>query len=399
MLAFLAKSRRCVGAVVVLLFVVAGAHADVLDMPAGQTSLTLTAPIGDLGNAPDTTIAVNKNIGLWANLGQVNYVYQMGTYDVTCAQYCQFLNAKLPNITDTTPANTSAGIFLPSDTYGLYNPAMNDYGTDDFPYGGANNTGGINYDPNATAGQHFYVAPGRANWPVGPTSTLNAMRFSNWLTNGQGNGDTESGTYLITGGSQGGGAVPGGAGYGQAAKAGPRSQWSAVTAANNGHYVLPTQNEWYKAAYYKAGGTNSGYWIYPTQFGVWGNGTPPSSSTANFGGNVGSMTDVGSYPYPSAYGTYDQGGDALQWTETPAWFHPGQTVVAGGSWAIPATSMASYGWVEHNGVGLDYMSFRVAFIPAPEPGGWAMLTVVAITALLLWWPKIASLCVRVKFFR
>ena len=30
-------------------------------------------------------------------------------------------------------------------------------------------------------------------------------------------------------------------------------------------FFLPSEDEWYKAAYYKGGGTNAGYWDYPTQ--------------------------------------------------------------------------------------------------------------------------------------
>jgi len=34
---------------------------------------------------------------------------------------------------------------------------------------------------------------------------------------------------------------------------------------SNANYYIPTENEWYKAAYYKGGGTNAGYWLYATQ--------------------------------------------------------------------------------------------------------------------------------------
>ena len=33
----------------------------------------------------------------------MGYIYYMGKYEVTNAQYCQFLNAKLPTISDTPP--------------------------------------------------------------------------------------------------------------------------------------------------------------------------------------------------------------------------------------------------------------------------------------------------------
>ena len=50
-------------------------------MPAGQTSLQFV-PVGDPGNAADST-----------GYGAVPYKYQMGKYDVTTAQYVEFLNA------------------------------------------------------------------------------------------------------------------------------------------------------------------------------------------------------------------------------------------------------------------------------------------------------------------
>ena len=46
--------------------------------------------------------------GPLTGLGAVGYAYQIGEYDVTTAQYCQFLNA----------------VATTSDPYGLYNPSM-----------------------------------------------------------------------------------------------------------------------------------------------------------------------------------------------------------------------------------------------------------------------------------
>ena len=70
-------------------------QADVFNMPAGQTSLQFVT-VGNPGNVADTS-----------GYGAVPYVYQMGKYDVTIAQYVQFLN------------DVAA-----SDPYGLYNPNM-----------------------------------------------------------------------------------------------------------------------------------------------------------------------------------------------------------------------------------------------------------------------------------
>jgi len=54
-------------------------------------------------------------------------------------------------------------------------------------------------------------------------------------------------------------------------------------------WAMTSEDEWYKAAYYKGGGTNAGYWDYPT-----GSDSVPSNdllnpdggnnANANFGG-------------------------------------------------------------------------------------------------------------------
>ena len=58
------------------------AQADVFNMPTGDTSLQFVT-VGDPGNAADPS----------TGYGSVGYTYQMGKYDVTVGQYCQFLNA------------------------------------------------------------------------------------------------------------------------------------------------------------------------------------------------------------------------------------------------------------------------------------------------------------------
>ncbi len=74
------------------------ANADVFNMSGTQTSLQFVA-VGDPGNMPDA------NTG---NLyGSVGYNYLIGKYDVTLAQYCQFLSA-----------------VAATDTYGLYDIRM-----------------------------------------------------------------------------------------------------------------------------------------------------------------------------------------------------------------------------------------------------------------------------------
>jgi hypothetical protein len=101
------------------------------------------------------------------------------------------------------------------------------------------------------------VATDFINRPVDAVDYWVACRFVNWLSNGQptgaeGNGTTETGTYTLNGylGTDG-----------RAIPRNPGSIWA-----------LTSEDEWYKAAYYKAGSTNAGYWDYPTR-----SNTPPRS--------------------------------------------------------------------------------------------------------------------------
>lgn len=68
----------------------------------GPISIAMV-PVGDPGNAPDTQIMNDGTTGY----GKVNYVYQIGKYDVTTDQYATFLNS-----------------VAATDPYGLYNSNM-----------------------------------------------------------------------------------------------------------------------------------------------------------------------------------------------------------------------------------------------------------------------------------
>jgi hypothetical protein len=142
-----------------------------------------TVPVGDAGNAADTAVMVNDGT---TGYGAVGYGYRIGTYDVTNAQYTAFLNAQAAN----------------SDLYGLYNSRMAGWAAD----GAFGSQGGITR--SGAAGNYSYtVNAGYANKPVVYVSWYDAVRFANWLSNGQGSGDTESGTYAITGGGADAGTV------------------------------------------------------------------------------------------------------------------------------------------------------------------------------------------------
>jgi formylglycine-generating enzyme required for sulfatase activity len=282
------------------------ARDDVFNMPFGQTSL-LTVPVGDPGNAPDTAVMNDRTTGY----GAVAYNYSIGKYDVTNAQYCQFLNAKAAS----------------GDPYRLWNSEMSSD-----PNGGIDRFGGGQFD-DRTGPYKYIVKRGRENQPVVFVNWYAAIRFANWLTNAQGNGDTESGTYTITG-SEPDWAV-------DVPDASQRAAWAA---GGKKHWLLPLEDEWYKAAYYKGGGTDAGYWAYPTQSNL----VPTSESPPGGSNSVNCarartimehvesyLTDVGAYPNsPSGYGTFDQGGNAWQWNDvtiSDAIIGP-LPVLRGGSW-------------------------------------------------------------------
>jgi hypothetical protein len=98
--------------------------------------------------------------------------------------------------------------------------------------------------------------------PVNYTSWYDAARFSNWMTNGQGSGGTESGVYTFDG----------------------VDSISAITRdLNNPNQVfIPTEDEWYKAAYHQPaaqGGDSDDYWLYATQ----SNSVPTIASATSTG--------------------------------------------------------------------------------------------------------------------
>jgi formylglycine-generating enzyme required for sulfatase activity len=179
---------------------------------------------------------------------------------------------------------------------------------------------------------------GFGNKPVVCVSWFDAARFANWLGNGQGGGDTETGAYSLAG------AISG----------------NAVARNSEATVCLPSENEWYKAAYYNGG--SSTYSLYP-------NGRNAITQTdANYNNGVGASTDVGSYSgVESFYGTFDQGGNVWEWNDLDT--VPGLTRgLRGGSWYINygdylVSSHRVISWnqsFENGDVG-----FRVASIPEP----------------------------------
>jgi formylglycine-generating enzyme len=288
--------------------------------------------VGNPGNAADTTVMTDGTSGY----GSVGYAYKIGTNDVTNSQYTEFLNLKDPN-----------GL----NEVGLYTREMGDFGV-----------GGITFRNGGLPGSKYSVIGGYGNRPVNYVNWYDAIRFANWLNNGQGNGDTETGAYNLVG-----------------IKPSP----SSVTRNPGAKIFLPSENEWYKAAYYNPA-TNS-YFQYPTS----SNTTPIASlpttlpNHANYNDILFNTNDVGAYTgTTSPYGAFDMGGNVAQWNETViSGLNP---IMRGGVFFDFSGQMLSSNRPistspDEEG---DFIGFRVASA-VPEPSS-LVLAALGFIALAVW---------------
>jgi len=281
-------------------------------MPSAVAVTMAWSPVSDPGNFSDTT-----------GFGAVGYPYRIGTYDVTNSQYVDFLNAKDPN--GTSPLQ-------------LYNIYMSNAVF-----------GGITYNPGAASGNKYTVISGRGDHPVNYATWYDAARFANWVNNGQGSGDTESGAYTLLGGT-------------------PTPSNGLSIARNPGATVfLPSEDEWYKAAYYDP--ATHAYFKYPTSSDVPPNATAPTAApnSANYQGDQGNLTDVGAYSGTvSPSGAFDMSGNVWQWNE--AVIYESFRGARGASYGADSTYMISSNSInyfnpsyENDGIG-----FRLASVPEPS---------------------------------
>ena len=230
--------------------------------------------VGDPGNTADTDPA---------GYGAVAASFQIMKYEFTNQLYTEFLNS----------------VAATTDTYSLYNASM---GSD--PRGGITQSG--------SSGAYTYSAKtDMGDKPVNYVSWFDAARVSNWLMNGAtSSSSTETGAYTLVGGQTTG----------------------TAPAVNSGAtFYVPTEDQWYKAAYYKGGGTSAGYWNYATQndsaptavtagvTGIGSGGGTGNSANYNRGADWnsqdGNVTTVGTNGGPSAYGAFDMSGNVFEWND------------------------------------------------------------------------------------
>lgn len=312
-----------------------------------------TVPVGNPGNPADTRYIDADHPD---SVGSVGYVFRIGKTETTNAQYVAFLNA-----------------VAATDTYGLYNIAMNQ------TWGGivrSGASGSYSYavKPAALDGAYPYD-----DKPVVQVTSGDAMRFANWLHNGQPMGPqnastTEDGAYTLNG-------------------ANTNAALAAVTRNVGARWWITNEDEWYKAAYHKNDGVTGNYWNYPTGTDSVPNNSPPSSDTgnsANFysngyttGDSSYSLTDAGAYKLSvSPYGTFDQGGNVSEWNET---LMPGNyRETRGGAWhssSFSSQGLHASNWSIGDPAGeANRIGFRVASVPEP---GATVLGAMGTAALLL----------------
>ncbi|MFK4105842.1 hypothetical protein ACI2L1_38445 [Streptomyces sp. NPDC019531] len=274
-------------------------------------------------------------------VGGVRHPYEIGQLEVTVAQWVAFLNTADPE------GRNRLGLYDETES----SSAWPKYGQ-------------INFSSSAGRGSHYSVAfPEWENKPYGFANFLRAARFVNSLYNGRliSERSSTSGpfnyvTYQVRLSAQ--------TERGMYDLARPQTTRTQRTG-----FVLPSQDEWIKAAYYdpRGGGTYS-YWKYPTNPGVFGDGDatapnptvlnpatgdvtnaatqplasyhasgkpapswcpgqlqPEACSTVNPLGldpstyaevYQGSLGTVGGARTTSPWGTLDQGGNAVEWTDT-----------------------------------------------------------------------------------
>jgi sulfatase modifying factor 1 len=312
----------------------------------GRLSATVTfdwVTVGNPGNGPDQDYGNGK-------YGSVERSYRISKYNVTNDQFREYLNIVDPD-----------GLNLNS----VYNHHM-----------GSSSRGGIARDRTAPSGQVYSTKPNMGNKPLNFVSYIVAMKFVNWLENGQptdGSG-TLSGVYQINDGI-------------------------SESRAPGSRFFIPNENEWYKAAYYDSRNSLQGgplgddnYWLYPTASdsgpttataNATGDIDNPGlnvanfASTADWNGHLGNLTTVGTAGADSAsfFGTFDQGGNTWEWNETlvDSTFRG----MRGGSWNSTSAHLAASSRFKRSPTQIgNNIGFRIASVPEPNSillAGFAIL--------------------------
>jgi sulfatase modifying factor 1 len=331
--------NRCVYASVIAIclavLAVRPAHAVTIDW----------VTVGNPGNTGQTN---NYTNGGTLTFGAVNYTFRLMKFEWTNTQYAAFLNAIDPEGTNPN---------------GVYNSSMSSNAK-----GGITNSGTMN-------GSRYTIKPNMGNKPVVLVSWWDAARVANWLHNG-------ALTYGVTN---------------TAANAPQNTGAYSVGTATNGTppaknpdalYWIPTESEWFKAAYYDPtrNSGSGGYSAYgngfdtaptPVTASQSGDGlAAPGSNFANYAssaiwnGQTGNVTTVGTNGSANFYGAFDMSGNVWELNDLNGSVGT-DCGLRGGDWGIGAPQLSA----SHRtfvGVSGEYgdIGFRLAAVP--EPSTYAM---------------------------
>ena len=313
------------------------------------------ATVGDPGNPPDQVYGVNNPNNL--RFGSVANTYRISKYEVTNDQYTEFLNAVDP---------------MGTNPNSVYNSFMT-----------SSARGGIDFNAGAANGSRYSSKNNFGNKPVNWVSFFDSMRFVNWLENGQptGGSGTETGVYTISTGLN-------------------------ETRAPGAMFFIPSEDEWYKAAYFDPRNAAQGgpagddnYWIYPTSSNsvpiiatanAIGDISNPGTNVSNYAngadwnGQDGNVTSVGSAGAGSAsfYGTFDQGGNVYELNETLIGVGIAHVLRGGSHGCVVSCWETTAAWYRDGTQGpsgeAGYQGFRVASIPEPSSGLLGLLAGVGL---------------------
>ncbi len=290
------------------LFSVPSARAD--SFGSGGNAFTIDfVTIGNPGNANDS-----GTTGLYSGpYGGVGYGFQMGKYEIS-----EDMIAK---------ANTLGGLLITKDTRGVNKPATSVSWNE-----AARFVNWLNTSQGYSVAYKFAVNPGDVDYTSHTAATANLVLW-----------------------------ISGDVGY----------DASNPYRNSNARYVLPSEHEWYKAAYYSGSGTL--YFDYAT-----GSNTIPTAVASGTGLGTAVYGFAGSVPADitqagglSAYGTMGQNGNVFEMHEsaldginnTSFEFR----AIRGGFWLNPESSLRSSSRDSSAPSSSDTLiGFRVASVPEPS---------------------------------
>ena len=189
-----------------------------------------------------------------------------------------------------------------------------------------------------------------ANNPVTAVTRVMAAQYCNWLTSG----DTTVGAYTISGG-----AITGVTSHDST-----DIDMAALISVYNTVYVLPTEDEWYKAAYYDQ--VENKYWNFA-------NGSDLKPSTAESRYNAASPLDVGTSALVEENGTKDMMGNVWEWLETEGTLRGGAYDNTDEANLRAANRLTGVADTEY-----DMVGFRMVAIPEPGTISFMSLSTIGL---------------------